>query len=399
MTFPNTRSTALAVVMIGLATPALAQDNMCGGTGTGGIWIGGDEAGSDIASVENYQEQMALVLGGNEYVALFSLSEPTDVRVEAEGRGAGDPIIDLLDSSGGVILSDDDSGGNAAARAERFLDPGTYCMSLRSYDGGPKTAFVRVGRVEHDSLTDGIENVSGTNDPNGSCSEASPINGLGATVTSSAFDTPFWNFTLDAPTAITITAENESADPVVTLFGPDEEYIDENDDFDGLNSRLDMADPLAPGTYCIGVAALDDDRAPITISLTEYDPQAALLGLYANGEAAPPLDGSIPVTDLGVLETRLRQDVQSSTDASWFSIQIEEPGLILAEAIGVGNNDPWLVIYDDLGREVGQNDDYGTGFDSLLAAKVERGTYVVGVRQLDSRGVVRLVLERFVRAQ
>jgi len=50
MTFPNTRSTALAVAMLGLATPALAQDNMCGGTGTGGIWIGGDEAGSDIAS-------------------------------------------------------------------------------------------------------------------------------------------------------------------------------------------------------------------------------------------------------------------------------------------------------------------------------------------------------------
>jgi len=73
--------------------------------------------------------------------------------------------------------------------------------------------------------------------------------------------------------------------------------------------------------------------------------------------------------------------------------------LILAEAIGVGNNDPWLVIYDDLGREVGQNDDYGTGYDSLLAAKVERGQYIVGVRQLDSRGLVRLVLERFVRAQ
>ncbi len=99
---------------------------------------------------------MALVLGGNEYVSLFTLSAPTDIRVEAAGRGSGDPIIDLLDSTGGMILSDDDSGGNAASRAETSLDAGTYCMSLRSYDGGPMTAFVRIGRQEQEALTEGV---------------------------------------------------------------------------------------------------------------------------------------------------------------------------------------------------------------------------------------------------
>jgi len=398
MTFPDTRSTALAIAMLGLATPALAQDNICGGTGAGGQWIGGDEAGSDIASVDGYQEQMALVLGGNEYVALFSLSQAMDVRVEAAGRGAGDPIIDLLDNTGGVILSDDDSGGNAAARAETYLEAGTYCMSLRSYDGGPMTAFVRIGRAEHEPLTDGIE-ATPASGGTGNCSEATPIEGLGAVVSGSASETPFWSFTLDAPTAVSITAENETADPVLTLYGPGEEYIEENDDYDGLNSRLDMVEPLAAGTYCIGIEALSDDTVPVTVSLTEYDPEAALLGLYARGEAAPPLDGTIPVTDLGVLQTRARQDVQASTDTSWFSVVIEEPGLIVAEAIGVGGSDPWLIVYDDLGRELGQNDDYGTNYDSLVSAKVERGTYIVGVRQYDSQGLIRLVLERYVRAQ
>ena len=140
MTSLTFRSTVIAGLMLGCAAPALAQD-ICGGAGDGGIWIGGDQAASDISTADNYQEQMALVLGGNEYVSLFTLSETTDIRVEAAGRGAGDPIIDLLDQDGGIVLSDDDSGGNAASRAETTLGAGTYCMAMRSYDGGPMTAW------------------------------------------------------------------------------------------------------------------------------------------------------------------------------------------------------------------------------------------------------------------
>ncbi len=393
------RSTALATAFMGLAAPAFAQE-FCGGIGTGGIWIGGDEAGSDISVADNYQEQMALVLGGNEYVALFSLSEAADIRVEAAGRGAGDPVIDLLDNTGGVILSDDDSGGNAASRAETYLQAGTYCMSMRSYDGGPMTAFVRVGRQEHEPLTDGISAGGGSSSADGSCEEATPMGPLGTAVSASVNETPYWSFTLDAPTPVSITAENESADPVITLYGPGDIYIDENDDWDGLNSRIDVLDTLDPGTYCIGMEALSDDSAPITVRVTEYDAEAALLDLYARGEAAPPLDGSIPFTDLGVLESRLRQDVQSASDTVWYTVDVDESSLLVVEAIAGGNSDPWLVVYDDLGRQVGQNDDYGDGLDSLVMARVERGTYIIGVKQYDGgSGFIRLLAERYVRAQ
>lgn len=392
------RLSAIAALLLGAAAPAFAQDNICGGAGSGGIWVGGDEAASDITAADTYREQMALVLGGNDYVSLFSVSAPTDVRIEAAGRGSGDPIIDLLDSSGGIILSDDDSGGNAASRAETTLEAGTYCMSLRSYDGGPMTAFVRVGRQEHEPLTDGIVEIE--NVATGSCDEATPFGPLGTVVSASVTATPYWSFTLDAATSITITADNESADPVITLYGPGEEYITENDDYDGLNARIDMSDPLAAGTYCLGVAALNDDSAPITISISAYDSEEALLSLYNRGEIAPPLDGSIPVTDLGVLQTRLLQDVKSSTDVTWFSLDFAEAGLLIVEAIGGGDSDPWLVVYDDLGREVGQNDDYGDGLNSLVMARLQPGTYIVGVRQFDSgQGFVRLLAERYVRAE
>jgi hypothetical protein len=398
MTPSKFKATTIAALMMGTASPALAQD-ICGGFGGNGIWIGGDEASSDIATSDNYREQMALILGGNEYVSLFTLSAPTDVRVEAAGRGAGDPIIDLLDSTGGVILSDDDSGGNASSRAETTLEVGTYCMSLRSYDGGPMTAFVRIGRQDQEPLTDGVSTGdSGTE--LGSCETATPFGALGTSMSAAVETTPFWSFTLDAPTAVSITAENETADPVITLYGPGDTYITENDDYDGLNSRIDMADPLYPGTYCVAVTALNDDSAPINVSISEYDAEAALQSLYARGEAAPPLDGSIAVTDLGVLQSRLRQDVQASDDVTWFSIDFEDAGLLVVEAIANGNNDPWLVIYDDLGRQVGQNDDYGDGLDSLVMARLQAGTYIIGVRQYDGgQGFVRLLAERYVRAQ
>ena len=398
MTRPNLKLTAIAALLLGGATPALAQD-ICGGFGNNGQWIGGDEASSDIATADTYREQMALVLGGNEYVSLFTLSAPTDVRVEAEGRGSGDPVIDLLDSSGGIILSDDDSGGNAASRAETTLDAGTYCMSMRSYDGGPMTAFVRIGRQEQEPLTDGIDTGGGSTQT-GSCENATPFGALGNSVSASANETPYWSFELESPTAITITAENESADPVITLYGPGETYIDENDDYDGLNSRLDVTNDLAAGTYCLGVRALSDDSAPITINISGYDPAEALQALYARGEAAPPLDGSVPVTDLGELTSRVRQDVQATEDVTWFSLDFADAGLLVVEAIANGNSDPWLVVYDDLGRQVGLNDDYGDGLDSLIAARLQAGTYIVGVRQYGGgQGFIRLLAERYVRAQ
>ncbi len=399
MTSAKFRSSTVAALLLGAATPAFAQSDICGGFGNGGVWIGGDPASSDITTADTYREQMALVVGGNEYVSIFTLTAPTDVRIEAEGRGSGDPIIDLLDSTGGVILSDDDSGGNAASRAETTLEPGTYCMSMRSYDGGPMTAFVRIGRQEQEALTDGISTGGGGGDA-GSCDSATPFGSLGASQSAPANQTPFWSFTLDQPASISITAENETADPVLTLYGPGDAYIAENDDFDGLNSRIDMAEPLAAGTYCLGVAALSDDSAPITVSISEYDADEALQSLYARGEAAPPLDGSIPVTDLGVLQSRLRQDVQASEDVTWFSIDFDDPGLLVVEAIANGNSDPWLVVYDDLGRQIGQNDDYGDGLDSLVMARLQPGTYIIGVRQYDSgQGFIRLLAERYVRAE
>ncbi|SLN36342.1 ABC transporter substrate-binding protein [Pseudooctadecabacter jejudonensis] len=396
-------STALTAGLFALAAlPAAAQDaGLCGGTAANAQWLGGDEASSDISTTSSYVEQMALVLLRNEYVGLFTVSEAGEYRIEAEGRGGGDTVIDIRDAAGTIVASDDDSGGAGASRAETVLQPGTYCVAMRSFDGTPLTGFVRAGRIDLEPLTDGFGALPPASD-GGECdlSSATPLT-LGQPVTNAWNQQNTYSLQLDAPTSVTLTAENEDADPILTIFDPAGDWIAENDDFDGLNSRVDLADPLAAGTYCVSLGLYGDESAPITVTAKEYDAAEVQRNLYNRGDASPPLDGSHPVFSLGELETRLREDVNVSGDAVWYSFDIYEGGLVLVEAIAQGQGDPVLVMYDDLGRQVGYNDDSQGSLDSLLTVRVQPGTYLVAVRQLDdsTTGFIRMVFERYVPAR
>jgi len=397
-------STALATSVFALAAlPALAQDaSLCGGIGENAQWLGGDEASSDISASPSYVEQMALVLMRNEYVGLFTVSQDGDYRIEAQGRGGGDTVLDVRNAAGEIVASDDDSGGDAASRAETFLAAGTYCASMRSFDGSPITGFVRAGRIDQEPLTAGITDPDIGAGGTGECnlSIAQPLT-LGEPATNSWSTQNVYSLRLDAPMSVSLTAENEDADPILTLFDPSGNWLAENDDFDGLNSRIDMADPLPAGEYCIAVDLYGDESVPITITAKEYDAQEVLMNLYAQGEASPPLDGSYPVKALGELQTRLREDVNAGGDAMWYSFEIYEGGLVLVEAIAQGQGDPVLIMFDDLGRQVAYNDDADGSLDSLLTVRVQPGTYLVAVRQLDNstQGFIRMVFERYVPAR
>jgi hypothetical protein len=227
------------------------------------------------------------------------------------------------------------------------------------------------------------------------------LGGEGVSATASPDEVPFWGFTLAAPAAVSITAENEDADPVITLYDEYGSWLAENDDWDGLNSRIDMAVPLQPGRYCVAMNALSDTSLPVTVAVAAYDAMAAQAGMYERAEAAPPLDGSWPITALGPLGTRLRTDVQTTDLATWFSFDVAEGGLVLVEAVTNGQGDPTLTLFDDFGRQVAYNDDNGESLDSRLMARVMPGTYLVAVRQLGEgqQALTRMLFERYVPAR
>jgi hypothetical protein len=418
MTILGKRLAIGTLLTLGAALPAAAQEGICGGIGATGQWLGGDEATSDISTAASHLEQTALVLMNTNYVGMFTLSAPGQVRIEAEAQGVGDTVIDIWDATGTIVASDDDSGGNAASRTEPSLAAGTYCVAMRSYDGGPLTAFVRVGRMEHEALTDGFLPIDDVpyEDPYapGSCDTSmmadigggQPLDaarlGEGATLAIAPMDNRFVGFTLSEPAALTITADNEMADPRIMLFDSYGYFYQENDDYTGLNAQIDLTYPMEAGTYCMVLDSWSDTSLPVDVTVRAYDPVAALMAMYMRGEASPPLDGSYPVTMLGELAGRLRKDIQTTGETTWFALDVPEGGLLVIEAINNGLGDPTLVLFDDFGRQLAYNDDSGEGLDSMLTTRVLPGTYVVGVRQLSANSapvLTRLLFERFVSPQ
>ena len=384
-----------------LAAPVAAQTPDC----DAGRWIGGGADASDVATMEAPAEQMALVLAGERHATRFRLGAPAETRIEAQGRGNGDPVMTLYDSAGAEIASDDDSGGNGAARIERALEPGDYCAVIRSYDDGPMTAFVRVGRTAMEPLTAGAEaETDAASADMGGCEAAADLGTPTGEAPLATEVTPEREspvaFTLTEPTAMSITAENEAADPTLGLSDETGRLLDENDDFDGLNARLDVASPLPPGRYCVTVGALGDAGLPIVLRLSVYDPQEAVQALYDRGDAAPPIDGSYPVTDLGALSGLHREDIAATERTRWLSFEVPQAGALIVEALAVGpSGDPWLVLYDAAGRQLALNDDTAESTDALLAARVAAGRYMVGVKQVaGASGYIRLLLEAFVPA-
>ncbi len=416
-----TLSALATTAIVGLtAGAASAQAVSCGGVGDAGQWIGGSPDASDISTADGPLTASALQIpqSGNS-VVYFSVSTPGEFRIEAQQTPGGDPVIELFDEAGTLLVTDDDSGGGFASRAETELEAGQYCLATRGYAGSSLTADVRVGRLEHETITEGLTGgfFGGGGgplfvgvDPCTAETLAIPLgNGPidaqlaqgGVSASNTITGAPYYRFTLNSPQAVSIRADNPSADPYIYIFDGSGNLLAENDDYQSLNSRVDFTQPLQPGNYCIGMRALSNPDLPVNVSVIGYDANAALAELYATGDAAPPLDGSFPITDLGVLPGRSVRDQQiSGTTATWFSFDVPEGGAIVIDAVEVTDSDPLIILFNDIGQEIAFNDDSGGTLNSQIVARVQQGRYLLAVRQYSDnyQGIIRIATERFVPA-
>ncbi|WP_179380632.1 ABC transporter substrate-binding protein [Jannaschia marina] len=413
-----TRFLTCTALALAFGTPAFAQSPICGGISVVGEWVGGDEAGSDLTGAAAPFDGGGQVPIAGHLVRMFTLSADTDVRIDVAAVPAGDPYISVYDAAGAEVAADDDSGGDFAARVQTTLGPGTYCLAARSYESGVTDVSVQIGAA---STFDGDGGTSAPQAPaapevappvvaagrGAGCFEdgmaslgegLSPAT-LGASATVTAGDAPALGFTLLESAPLSVLAESETGDPLIRLRDESGATLAENDDFDGLNSRIDMTAALAPGAYCIELEDLNGTDNSIDVRLESFDPAADRLRRLNAAEFAPTASDEVPVTDLGTLETALLQQVQASGDTTWFTFDLPAGGLLLTEAIGDGL-DPMVVLFDRVGRRVGENDDGPEGLDSFLASRLLPGRYTLGLRLIDdSRGPVRLLMERYVPAQ
>ncbi len=401
--------TIASVAAMGLtAAPVFAQDvQLCGPALPAGPWAGGSAELSDISTAGGAFNQIGVVPPGGNFVTQFSVSTSGLVRLEAAGQNGADTVIDLYDSAGQLVVTDDDSGGGWDSRAEVSLAPGQYCLATRSYYGEMITADIRIGQASHPALTlgsGGSNILACTAETLATPLGGGPIDrlpGSEAEATNTISGTPYYRFSIGEQTPITIRATNPSADPYIYIYDANGALIAENDDYNSLNSRIDFTEGLAAGTYCIGMRALTNPNLPVTVSVSSFDQGDMMRDLFASGEASPPADGSsYPVTPLGTLEAQLLRDTSVGGDAVWHSFEVPESGLVLIDAIGVGNSDPMISLFDALGRPLGFNDDANGSLDSQLTARVNPGTYMLGVMQYHGQpGAIRIALERFIPAR
>ena len=417
------RSGLCAVALMGAAcgAPAMAQVGLCAGLGDGAPWLGQTQAGSDIATAPVAFGQSGLAVGpGARAVALFSLSAPMAVRVEAAPEDAvGDPVLEVFDATGRLVVFDDDSGGGPAARAEPRLEAGDYCVAVSGFGGQPVRASLQVSRLEMAALTPGL--TGGFEDSLGQapfvgiapCLPETPATPLGqgpidaslpdgVRATGRVTENPYFRFSLAAAQSLSIRAENPDADPYLYVFDAQGWVLDENDDYDSLDAQVDFIRPLPAGTYCIGVRALWDATLPITVRVFAHDARAAAVGGYSTGEIAPPLDGSWPVEDLGRVAPQISLDRSVVGDqAHWIAFDLAQAGLILITADALDDSDPVIGLFDAKGQMVGYNDDVDDGLNAMLALPVAAGQYRLAVRQFaqDGDGMIRIGLSRYVLAE
>jgi hypothetical protein len=394
-----------------LLTPSLSAAQEVGPTCDviSTVWAGGSEATSDL-SVTPFPIDLSEPIGGSTPSGFaFRVSSPTDIRLEAVAPSiGGDPVISLLDASGAEIGFDDDSGGGFNSRLEVSLSSGSYCLAVSAFAGETFTADLRLGRLEHDAITVDAQLIE---DP--TCRPETPAMMLARAPLNQRLsegpvreairpdEVPFLRFTLSTDQALTLVAKNQAADPVLRLFDSDGIELAQNDDFDGLNARIDLPDALPAGEYCISLSALSDPSLPVEVTVAAFDEEAFLVALYEQGETPPPLDGSYPVDALGILETVVQKSYRVGPRAEWIAFEMPEAGLALISAISLTDGDPRLILFDEFGREIAQNDDSGTDLNAEIPARVGRGTYLIALTEVgaeDSSNRTRLVIERYMPA-
>ncbi|SDZ09863.1 hypothetical protein SAMN05444004_10629 [Jannaschia faecimaris] len=401
-----------ALALIG-AAPAQAQSPICGGISVVGEWVGGEEAGSDLTSAAQVFEADGRVPIAGHLVRMFSLSGATDIRIDVDAAPSGDPYISIYDAGGTEVAADDDSGENFGSRIQTTLGAGTYCLAARSYESGVTDVSVRIGAADvfGDTTPAATPQSSSPSGTEGGASCFTPgmarlgdgltpsdlTGGIFANLTAS--ESPALGFSLAQETPLSVIANSENGDPLIRLLDANGAVIGENDDFDGLNSRIDLTQSLQPGDYCIEIEDLNGADNAIEVGVEAFDPAADRLRRLNAAEYAPTSSDSVMVTDLGTLETALLHEVQASGDASWITIDLPAGGLVLTEVIGDGF-DPIVTLFDRVGRRVAENDDGPEGLDSFLATRLLPGRYMIAVRLIDdSSGPVRLLMERYVPAQ
>jgi sugar lactone lactonase YvrE len=178
-----------------------------------------------------------------------------DLDIDASQLGSPlNPLVALFATDGTTLLAyNDDADGLDSRLTYRIDATGTYYAAVVGFNGGPGYTYT----IHFRTL---ICDVVGTeNEPNDAFDAARAVSlgtdGTGVICPSS--DVDYWSFTATAGTTVDLDVDAQALgsplDAVLGLFASDGTFLALNDDYDGLDPRIEYSLPT-DGTYYVGVA-------------------------------------------------------------------------------------------------------------------------------------------------
>jgi hypothetical protein len=313
------------------------------------------------------------------------LAEPVSFDGEADQRveitmasDAFDPYLVLTDGDGNVVSEDDDGADETDSSLQATLEAdGTYTIWAGSFSGDAVGAYTLSLEEGTAPETTDLREIDFGQTRQGTIDSADPRdpahNDLAEPVT----------FQASADQTAVIAMESEQIDPYLVLGDGDGNVLTQNDDGgSGFNSRME---PVIPedGTYTIWAGSFEPDAtgdytlsleegtAPETTNLHEIDFGQTREGYIDSEDSRAPASDKLgePVTFEGAVD----QTAAITMDS---------------EAI-----DPYLVLTDDTGTVIAENDDGGSGFNSRITTSLpEDGTYTIWATSFGGDGTGRYTL-------
>ena len=200
----------------------------------------------------------------------FPVTAGTIIELDIDASQFGsplNPVIGLFARDGVTLLAvNDDADGLDSRLTYRIDSTGTYYAGVVGYDGGPGYTYTLHFR------TFTCDVVGTENEPNDSfgTARAVSLDTDGSGVICPTSDEDFWSFTAPAGTTVDLDVDAQSLgsplDPVLGLFASDTTLLAFNDDFDGVDSRIEHT--LATGgTFYVGVAGFGTGGQGYTYTL------------------------------------------------------------------------------------------------------------------------------------
>jgi hypothetical protein len=286
--------------------------------------------------------------------------------------GAFDTFLYLVDATGGLVAFDDDGGPGLDARISVVLPAsGAYTIHATSWAGGVTGPYTV-------SLAEGG---GGGGEP---CADkATPIaldqmieadldgNECPSVSRPWALRDPY-TFEAQEGTTYAIAMTSDEVDTYVVLLDASGQVVGEDDDGGvGLNSRLVFEAP-ADGVYTIEATTFaPDETGAYTLSLALDDgggggescaPTPVPIGVGQTIEAELSFDDCY-----GNVRTFARHDRYTAA---------AQPGVAYRVTMGSAEIDSWLILLDESGEVIAQDDDSGGLFDAEIVFTLQEGGVV-----------------------